>query len=127
MKKLITFIIISVFSFSACNDFLEEDLSTVITSESGALNNVQGLTAALAGTYKPLSQTWWRGLGNASTQAILMGSDVAVYRSYGVVPINQSRAQITSSLIMKMPLEIRTKSTRLPEKHFTSEHITISG
>jgi len=59
----------------SCEDFLEEDLSTLITSESGALSNADGLTAALAGAYKPLSSTWGSGLGNASTQAILMGSD----------------------------------------------------
>jgi len=75
MKKIISLIAISILATTACSDFLEEDLSTIITSESGALNNVEGLTAALAGAYKPLSQTWQRGLGNASTQAILMGSD----------------------------------------------------
>jgi len=69
------FIVIGAFSATSCSDFLEEDLSTVITSESGALSNVDGLTAALAGAYKPLTQTWQRGLGNASTQAILMGGD----------------------------------------------------
>jgi starch-binding outer membrane protein, SusD/RagB family len=61
--------------FPACQDFLEEDLSAQITSDSGALNNEAGLTAALAGSYKPLSKTWNSGLGNASTQAVLMGSD----------------------------------------------------
>ena len=75
MKKIIIVLIIGVFSATSCSDFLEEDLSTVITSESGALSNVDGLTAALAGSYKPLTETWSRGLGNASTQAILMGSD----------------------------------------------------
>jgi hypothetical protein len=60
---------------ASCADFLEEDLSTLITSESNALSNEAGLTAALAGSYKPLTQTWGSGLGNASTQAILMGSD----------------------------------------------------
>ncbi len=60
---------------ASCTDFLEEDLSTLITSESGALNNEAGLTAALAGAYKPLTATWGSGLGNSSTQAILMGSD----------------------------------------------------
>ena len=64
-----------IFSVTSCSDFLEEDLSGQITSESGALNNESGLTAALAGAYKPLTYTWNSGLGNASTQAILMGSD----------------------------------------------------
>ena len=75
MKKIIIAILTGLISTTSCSDFLEEDLSTVITSESGALNNVEGLTAALAGAYKPLTETWSRGLGNASTQAILMGSD----------------------------------------------------
>lgn len=73
--KNILIIILLVFISTSCKDFLEEDLSTIITSESGALKNESGLTAALAGTYKPLSATWGSGLGNASTQAILMGSD----------------------------------------------------
>ncbi len=64
-----------IFSITSCSDFLEEDLSGQITSESGALSNENGLTAALAGAYKPLTYTWNSGLGNASTQAILMGSD----------------------------------------------------
>ncbi len=73
--KNILIIILLVFVSTSCKDFLEEDLSTIITSESGALKNESGLIAALAGTYKPLSRTWGSGLGNASTQAILMGSD----------------------------------------------------
>ncbi len=73
--KNILIIILLVFISISCKDFLEEDLSTIITSESGALKNESGLIAALAGTYKPLSATWGSGLGNASTQAILMGSD----------------------------------------------------
>ncbi|MEQ8880607.1 MAG: RagB/SusD family nutrient uptake outer membrane protein [Cyclobacteriaceae bacterium] len=73
MKNII---LITILAFSvSCSGFLEEDLSTLITSESGALKNESGLTAALAGTYKPLTATWQSGLGNASTQAILMGAD----------------------------------------------------
>ena len=64
-----------ILSITSCSDFLEEDLSGQITSESGALSNENGLTAALAGAYKPLTYTWNSGLGNASTQAILMGGD----------------------------------------------------
>ncbi|MGB3848720.1 MAG: RagB/SusD family nutrient uptake outer membrane protein [Tunicatimonas sp.] len=60
---------------TSCSDFLEEDLSAQITSDSDALQNEAGLTAALAGTYKPLTYTWNSGLGNASTQAVLMGGD----------------------------------------------------
>lgn len=74
MKNIIIIAVLSL-SISACSDYLEEDLSAQITSESGALKNESGLLAALAGTYKPLSYTWNSGLGNASTQAVLMGSD----------------------------------------------------
>lgn len=74
MKKLL-YILTVLFIVTSCSDFLEEDLSTQITSESSALSNEAGLTAALAGAYKPLSKTWGSGLGNASTQAVLMGSD----------------------------------------------------
>ncbi len=74
MKGITLIIIIALFAAS-CKDFLEEDLSTIVTSESGALNDVVGLTSALAGTYHPLTTTWVSGLGNASTQAILMGGD----------------------------------------------------
>ena len=73
--KNISFFSILFLIVSSCSDFLKEDLSTQITSESGALNNEAGLTAALAGTYRPLAATWMSGLGNASTQAILMGGD----------------------------------------------------
>ncbi|NND05122.1 MAG: RagB/SusD family nutrient uptake outer membrane protein [Saprospiraceae bacterium] len=74
MKNILLLISLALITFS-CSDFLEEDISAQITSESGALNNESGLTAALAGAYKPLTSTWGSGLGNASTQAILMGSD----------------------------------------------------
>jgi len=74
MKNIALLLVLGL-CVASCADFLEEDLSTLITSESGALNNEAGLTAALAGAYKPLTATWGSGLGNASTQAILMGSD----------------------------------------------------
>ena len=73
--KNILIAITFMLSVASCSDFLEEDLSGQITAESGALKNVNGLTAALAGAYKPLTFTWNSGLGNASTQAILMGGD----------------------------------------------------
>lgn len=74
MKNILILFILAGVAFS-CSDFLEEDLSAQITPESGALSNESGLTAALVGTYAPLTDTWASGLGNASTQAILMGSD----------------------------------------------------
>jgi hypothetical protein len=60
---------------TSCKNFLDEDLSPVITLENSALNTEEGLSAALAGAYKPLSFTWVSGLGNAYTQRLLMGSD----------------------------------------------------
>lgn len=72
---LLVLVLVLGMCVTSCRNFLEEDLSTQITSESNALSNESGLLAALAGAYKPLSWTWISGLGNASTQAILMGSD----------------------------------------------------
>lgn len=75
MKHHILFSALLLLGATACSDFLEEDLSAQITPEGSALKNEKGLTAALAGTYKPLTWTWNSGLGNASTQAVLMGGD----------------------------------------------------
>ncbi len=76
MKNSIAILMLGIAFFTySCSDFLEEDLGAQITSDSGALSNESGLLAALAGAYKPLTRTWQSGLGNASTQAILMGSD----------------------------------------------------
>ncbi|MFY0653042.1 MAG: RagB/SusD family nutrient uptake outer membrane protein [Cyclobacteriaceae bacterium] len=73
--KRISIIILLAFSVASCSDFLEEDISAQLTPEGGALGNVDGLTAALVGVYSPLTKTWASGLGNASTQAVLMGGD----------------------------------------------------
>lgn len=75
MKNFLLILTALAIGLYGCSDFLEEDISAQITSDSGALSNEAGLTAALAGAYKPLSKTWNSGLGNASTQAVLMGSD----------------------------------------------------
>ena len=64
-----------VFTIGSCSDFLEEDLSAQLTPDGNALADDNGLMAALSGVYKPLARTWNSGLGNASTQAILMGGD----------------------------------------------------
>ena len=74
MKNL-SFILILFLIVASCDKFYEEDLTTLITAESGALTSEAGLTAALAGAYKPMGQVWSRGLANASTAAILMGGD----------------------------------------------------
>lgn len=60
---------------TSCDKFYEEDLSALITSESGALNDEVGLTAALAGAYNPLAGAMSTGLASAHMAAILMGSD----------------------------------------------------
>lgn len=74
MKK-ISFLFILLLIVNSCTKFYEEDLTTKITAESGAMTTESGLTAALAGAYKPMAQVWNKGLGNASTAAILMGGD----------------------------------------------------
>jgi hypothetical protein len=74
MKRLYLFLIIALFVCS-CDKFYEEDISTLITAETGALKDETGLTAALAGAYKPMGQFFNQGLANASTAAILMGGD----------------------------------------------------
>lgn len=70
MKKIL-FIITLFFVAVSCNNFYEEDISTLITAESGALDNVTGLTAALSGAYRPLAA----GLQGSGTGACLMGAD----------------------------------------------------
>src|SRR5680860_1281266 len=78
MKNKITqisILMLWVFAAVSCSGNLEEDLSAQLTPEGGALNDVGGLKAALAGVYRPLTRVWNSGLGNASTQAILMGGD----------------------------------------------------
>ena len=62
MKK-ISFILMLVLIVTSCDKFYEEDLSTLITAESGALTSEQGLFAALSGAYKPMAQVWSQGIG----------------------------------------------------------------
>lgn len=74
MKRIYFFMIIALLACS-CDKFYEEDISTLITSETGALKDETGLTAALAGAYKPMGQFFNQGLANSSTAAVLMGGD----------------------------------------------------
>jgi hypothetical protein len=74
MKK-IPYILILLFIVCSCSDFLEEDISTLITAESGALSTEVGLTSALVGGLRPLSQCWNQGFGDAGSKAIQMGAD----------------------------------------------------
>lgn len=70
MKKILFFLTLFLVIVS-CKKFYVEDMSTLITAESGALSNVTGLTAALAGAYRPLAG----GFQGAATAACLMGGD----------------------------------------------------
>ncbi|HUX56543.1 MAG TPA: RagB/SusD family nutrient uptake outer membrane protein [Bacteroidales bacterium] len=74
MKK-ISYILILLLVASSCTEFYEEDLSSLITSESGALTSETGLTAALAGSYKPYGWAFNMGFSNGSTMTVLSGSD----------------------------------------------------
>ncbi|MCF6361500.1 MAG: RagB/SusD family nutrient uptake outer membrane protein [Cyclobacteriaceae bacterium] len=73
--KNISIILIILLSLFSCSDFLEEDLSAQLTPEGGSLTTLNGLNAALVGTYSPLSTSWRRGLSSPHTHAILMGAD----------------------------------------------------
>ncbi len=74
MKKSALLFVLIMFATS-CENFLVEDLSPVITLENSALSNEEGLLAALAGAYKPLSHTWHSGFAHPSILYVLMGSD----------------------------------------------------
>lgn len=89
MKNIIYTLIVLIVT-SSCSDFLEEDLSSLVTTESSALKNETGLTLALVGAYKPLSFTWNSGFMNASTQAVLMGSDdLTTQKGGGTAPFRE--------------------------------------
>ena len=75
MKKISFFLMTLLLISSSCNKFYEEDLSTLITAESGILSDEIGLMAALSGAYKPLGVGLNTGLQSAHMAAILMGSD----------------------------------------------------
>ncbi|MDA3823090.1 MAG: RagB/SusD family nutrient uptake outer membrane protein [Bacteroidales bacterium] len=83
---------------TSCSDFLEEDLSGIITNGSSSLNNEEGFFALLVGTYKPMSHTWESGYGNTHTMAVLMGSDdltasktrgSSMYRDFDMFMVNE--------------------------------------
>jgi hypothetical protein len=72
MKKIIVILLFAV--FTGCSDFLEEDPKGAIVG-TNAIDNVEGLEAALTGTYKGLLRTWARGFLNSSIQSFTMGGD----------------------------------------------------
>jgi hypothetical protein len=73
LLKMIPALLVMCWTLS-CSDFLDEDLSTVMC-EKNLFSNEEGLLAALAGVYKPMSYTWRSGYANSFTLAVLMGSD----------------------------------------------------
>jgi hypothetical protein len=74
MKKLFVILLVTLFSATGCSDFLEEDLSGQLVGES-ALHTVEGLEAALTGTYKGLGQTWGFGFFHPTAIGTTMGGD----------------------------------------------------
>lgn len=72
MKKIALFSIIAL--LTSCSDFLEEDPRGAIVG-THAINNVEGLEAALTGTYKGLLRTWTRGFLTSAMQGFTMGGD----------------------------------------------------
>ena len=75
MRTLIIYLFFLCVSFAGCSDFLKEDPNGLVVGTS-AISNVQGLDAALTGTYKGLLRTWARGfLTNGSLQGTTMGAD----------------------------------------------------
>jgi hypothetical protein len=75
--KNIKIIILSVLLASAgtsCKDYLEEDLQGQLVGKA-ALSSLQGLDAALTGTYKGLGQTWGTGFLHPTAIGATMGGD----------------------------------------------------
>ncbi|WP_221391235.1 RagB/SusD family nutrient uptake outer membrane protein [Dyadobacter sp. NIV53] len=72
MKKILIYILLA--SLTACSDFLEEDPKGAIIG-TNAISSVEGLEAALTGTYKGLLRTWSRGFLTSSMQGFVMGGD----------------------------------------------------
>jgi hypothetical protein len=88
MKKIsIVFIFLGCLG---CTDFLEENPKGAIVG-TNAISDVQGLEAALTGTYKGLLRTWTRGFLNSSIQSFAMGGDDLSTISAGNTPKMWSR------------------------------------
>lgn len=72
MKKI--FFLFICLNCLGCSGFLEENPKGAIVG-TNAISDVQGLEAALTGTYKGLLRTWTRGFLNSSIQSFAMGGD----------------------------------------------------
>jgi hypothetical protein len=66
---------------ASCSEYLEEDLSTIMTP-STIYSDDEGLLKALTGAYMPMSYTWNTGYANTHTVGVLMGSDDLTTASY---------------------------------------------
>jgi len=74
MKKIIILSLLTFASVTGCKNFLDEDPKGAIVGVN-AINSVEGLEAALTGTYKGLLRTWSRGFLTAAIQGYVMGGD----------------------------------------------------
>ena len=74
MKKHAPIFILIMFTIS-CENFLVEDLTTIVSLENTTFNNEAGLLAALAGAYQPMSHTWHSGFADPSIMYVLLGGD----------------------------------------------------
>ena len=72
MKKIALYFLFA--GLTACSGFLEENPKGAIIG-TNAIGNVEGLEAALTGTYKGLLRTWSRGFLTSSMQGFVMGGD----------------------------------------------------
>lgn len=71
--KLIQLLLVGVL-LTGCKSFLDEDPRGQIVG-TNAITNVEGLDAALTGSYKGLTTTWVMGFTTPAIQALTMGSD----------------------------------------------------
>lgn len=74
MKTYFILFLLAAVSLESCSKFLNEDPKGQIVGDN-AINDVNGLDAALTGAYKGIARTWKEGFLNSSTQAFSMGGD----------------------------------------------------
>ncbi|HEX2922115.1 MAG TPA: RagB/SusD family nutrient uptake outer membrane protein [Bacteroidales bacterium] len=103
MKNVLLSILFVLFICS-CENFYEEDVSTLITFDSDVLKSETGLTAALAGAYKPMGQYFVQGYANASTAAVLMGSDdITTHKASNKADFREFDQFIVSNTNQRLP------------------------
>jgi hypothetical protein len=73
MKKIAIFSLVLLLA-GGCKNFLDEDPKGAVIGAFG-INSVEGLNAALTGTYKSLGYTYFLGFNTPATQAVTMGAD----------------------------------------------------